>query len=90
MPRFDGTGPQGQGNMGGRRSGRCEFDSNIPGQGQGGRQRLRNGGQGRLGNFQFVGANQDRGFVGSCIERLQSEIRTLQARLADLKAPADK
>ena len=74
MPRFDGTGPQGQGNIGGLRSGRCEFGSNLPGQGLGGRQRQRNG------------ANQDRSFVGSCIEHLQSKIQGLQARLAELKA----
>ncbi len=90
MPRFDGTGPQGQGNMGGRRSGRCKIGSNLPGQGQGGRQRQRNGGQGRFGDFQPVDANQDLGFVGSCIERLQSEIQALQARLANLKTPAGK
>jgi hypothetical protein len=28
--------------------------------------------------------------VGPCIERLHSEIQALQARLADLKTPADK
>lgn len=88
MPRFDGTGPQGQGNMGGRRSGRCKIGSNLLG--QGGRQRQRNGGQGRFGDFQPGDANQDQGFVGPCIERLHSEIQALQARLADLKTPADK
>ena len=85
MPRFDGTGPQGQGNMGGRRSGRCEFGGNPTGQGQGGRQRQRNGCQGRFGGFQLIGANQDRNFVGSCIERLQRKIQALQERLAELK-----
>jgi len=85
MPRFDGTGPQGQGNISGRRSGRCEFGSNLPGQGRGGRQRQRNGCQGRFGGFQLIGANQDRNFVGSCIERLQSKIQVLQARLTELK-----
>jgi len=90
MPRFDGTGPQGQGNMGGRRSGRCEFGSNLRGQGQGGRQRHRDGCQGRFGGFQLVGANQDRSFVGSCIDRLQSKIHVLQARLTELKAKTDE
>jgi hypothetical protein len=85
MPRFDGTGPQGQGNRGGRRSGRCAFASNLRGQGRGGRQRQGSGCQGRFGVFQLVGANQERSFVGSCIDRLQSKIQALQARLAELK-----
>lgn len=90
MPRFDGTGPQGQGSMGGRHSGRSEFGRNPTGQGQGGRQRQRNGCQGRFGVFQLIGANQDPSFVGSYIERLQSKIQALQARLAELKAQSGK
>ena len=86
MPRFDGTGPQGQGNMGGRRSGRCELGSNLLRQGQGGRQRQRYVCRGRFGGFLLVGANQDRSFVDSCIDRLQSKIQALQARLTELKA----
>ncbi len=90
MPRFDGTGPQGQGNMGGRRSGRCALGSNLPSQGSGGRQRQRNACQGRFGSFQLGGANQDQDSLISWIERLQLEIQKLQARLANGKTEADK
>ncbi len=81
MPRFDGTGPQGQGALSGRRSGRCEGADNCRGQGR--RQRFRNRG---CGNFRLIGASQDRSFVESCINRLLAEVTAIQTRINDLKS----
>lgn len=83
MPRFDGTGPQGA--LNGRRSGHCEGAENCRGQGR--RQRFRNRG---CDSFRLVGASQDRSFVESCIERLQTEINAMQMRINDLKSQIDE
>lgn len=90
MPHMDVTGPQGQGAQGGRRRGRCEGttllnngDSNC---GLRLRHRRRGRGNGQCAAFRLVGAEHDSGFVQSCIEHLQSKIRSLQNRLDRLKS----
>lgn len=79
MPRMDGTGPQGLGELSGRKMGRCRGAE----AGRGQRRRSRNRACGR---FLLVGAGQDRSFVESCISRLQTEIKAMQTRLNDLKS----
>ena len=88
MPNFDGTGPSGRGNMGGRRSGRCG-GFNYPqerGQGRQGRLGQGNQGQGNFAGMGSVGASQDRGSLESWIGRLLSELQALQASLGRPKA----
>lgn len=90
MPRLDGTGPQGLGALRGRRRGQYEgakpFTDDDSSCGLRLRRRRRGQGKGHCAPFRLVGANQDSGFVQSCIERLQSEIRAMQERLDHLKA----
>lgn len=92
MPRFDGTGPQAQGSMAGRRRGGCER-ATLSTNGDlrcGLRLRRRGQGKGNCSSFRLVGANKDSHFVQSCIERLQSEIQSMQARLDRLKTSSGR
>ena len=84
MPRFDGTGPRGKGAGGLGRGGNCLGQGQDRGRGFGQRQCMR--GEGIPGMRSRIDATQDRDIFGSSIERLQSKIEAMQARLAELKS----
>ena len=82
MPRFDGMGPRGQGIGGFGRGSNCQGQGRGQRRGVGQRQCLFSEGVFGIGNR--VGATQNRRFLGSNIDRLQSTIEAMQARLAKL------
>lgn len=90
MPRFDGTGPQGQGAMGGRRRGRCEDATPFSGEGQNCGLRRRHRQRGRGNALRLVGPEQESDFVQTCLQRLKSEIQSMQERLDRLLANSSK
>ena len=98
MLNFDGTGPAGAGAFSGAGRGRggCGFGGAMRGMGG-----LGFGGQmrGRRGqNRQQLAAqenlvpsgNQESGWLGRCIERLEQHIAVLQQRLSALKAQSTR
>lgn len=86
MPNFDGTGPADAG--AGR--GRGGFGGNKrPGCGQGGR-RARNRQHLVLQAGLMDSHNQENGWLGRCIERLEQRIAVLQQHLSVLKAQSGK
>jgi hypothetical protein len=98
MTRFDGMGPQGRGvangfglrgygQMGagqGQGQGQGRGQGRGLGRGRGGRMCQRQAGNGG-GGFRWSGEGIGRGFVGTCIARLEARIQALQSRLAFMK-----
>jgi hypothetical protein len=80
MPNFDQTGPQGCGEMSGRRRGPCARAE----RGQVGRRRHRNRQAAPLRHL--LGDGEDRSLVERCITRLEARILALQMRVDDLKS----
>ena len=102
MKRFmmDSQTPRG---LGGRRAGHGGANTGIGlsqgrglGNGQGLSQSIRSHQRqqpeckGFFGRFRLLDASANDNFAGFCIERLQSRIERLHARVAQLKAQADK
>jgi len=76
MPKFDGTGPQGQGPRTGRGAGPCGG-----GLGQG-----RGVGFGRgLGRRQFLTKQEEAEVLTGELQDLEAEIKAVKERLAELK-----
>lgn len=90
MPRLDGTGPQGQGALSGRRLEQCDNtnESQDTGFGQKHRQRRQNR-QGLCGNTQSLETRANHHLVSS-INSLRAQIEAFQACLSNLKADIKK
>ena len=87
MPRFDGTGPKGEGALSGRRLGQCEHATDFQGKGYG--QQHRRNRRGLCGNSQSVEPRENRNLT-SGMDCLRTQIEAFQACLNRLKVQIDK
>jgi len=94
MPRFDRTGPNGEGAMTGRKNGLCTGnagDASQMGQGRG-----RGGGRGRSGRFNLgfrfgrSGGNAFRSAGNDSVDTIKSEIEATKDHLAALEERLNK
>ncbi len=74
MPKFDGTGPQGQGPRTGRGMGPCG----------GGMGRGFGFGQG-MGGRRFFSKKEESEMLGTEVEELEAELKAIKERLGELK-----